>query len=139
MICLCFVRSVRIDALQTAVRNAHEIFGHSDIDVHSAVGLVVADVLVRPPDTCADALAGGHNEPIAEIVSLPSDAAAPWRVFALDRHARVIDLDLILDAGRNFLVESHPINIPFALEFRLFASRSEEHTSELQSRFGISY
>src|ERR1043166_6524732 len=48
------------------------------------------------------------------------------------------------ELGDDELIQAHPLAMGFALQGRMEGSRqaydrSEEHTSELQSRFGISY
>ena len=108
---------IRINSHKPAVRDRDEVLRHGDIHVHAEIRLVVADVLVRPPNACSDALACRIDEPLSEIVMCPLNSARPWRIDCLDGMAFVVDRDLIRHTGRQLFIERHPKDIAFAIEF----------------------
>src|ERR1043166_4324167 len=68
-----------------------------------------------------------HSHPYLEVLHVLEGVAEAWMEGAEDRKVTLQKGDTI----------ALPPNVPHT--FRVVTLRSEEHTSELQSRFGISY
>ncbi len=111
--------SIMVRLFQTTVRNSDEVVRHGHTDLHSAIGFVGAVIFIGPPDTGADALAGGYDKVISKIVSSPGYAANPRRVFTHNRNAFVKDFDLVLNSFWKIFFKRYPVNISFAFEFEL--------------------
>ena len=119
---LCLVLNVVIHPFQTAVRDRREAVGNRDVYLHSPIGLVISNILIRPPYTCPDALTCGGDVVIAEIVASPGHAAAPGRVCARSGPALVCDLHPCLGTGLQFIRKIDPVNIAFAFELQRFGA-----------------
>ena len=93
------------------------MFRYGDADLHSAIGFVSSVILVGPPDTRADSLAGRHDEMFAKIVASPRDPTNPRWIPAHNRNSFIKHFDLIFRALRKFLFKHHPVDVAFAFEF----------------------